>query len=158
MNGDGFGDLAVGGPLRYNAHRQDDEAGIVEWFAGSPAGLSHEPDWSVKGQAEDGELGWVLASGGDVDGDGFDDVLVTEHRVTTGNMMLFSGSPHGLKHDTTWVYEEIHSDLWDSIGVSTALGDFDGDGRADVLAGIGGYSSDRAYEQGEGAAAVFLTP
>jgi hypothetical protein len=95
---------------------------------------------------------------GDVDGDGYDDVLVSDYESSsgTGTAYLLLGSASGLSGsvvaDTTAVASFSGSTTSGYLGFeeSTAMGDFNGDGYGDILAGEYGNDEDgsnygRAY-------------
>ena len=66
VNGDGFGDIAVGAP--YADHDEVDE-GVVCVFHGSSQGLSKAPDAVIEGNHAFATLGVSVAAVGDVQGD-----------------------------------------------------------------------------------------
>jgi hypothetical protein len=78
VNGDGYDDVIVGAP-GYDAGQSDEGAAFV--FLGSAAGIVSEGDpraaaaWLESDQAGGG-LGTSVAGAGDVNGDGYDDVIV----------------------------------------------------------------------------------
>ncbi len=71
VNGDGYDDVVIGAPF-YGP----DDGGAAFLFLGSATGLSATPDWTTFGHQTNGELGTSVASAGDVNGDGYDDVVV----------------------------------------------------------------------------------
>ena len=70
VNNDGYSDVIVGA-YGYNTY-----AGAAFVYYGSTAGLSSNPDWIVNGDSAEGGLGGAVASAGDVNGDGFSDVII----------------------------------------------------------------------------------
>ncbi|MEC9253570.1 MAG: integrin alpha, partial [Candidatus Thermoplasmatota archaeon] len=73
VNGDGYADVIVG------AYANDDastNAGEAYVYHGSSSGLSATPDWSDQGEAASDYFGYSVASAGDVNGDGYADVIV----------------------------------------------------------------------------------
>jgi hypothetical protein len=74
VNGDGIADLLVGAPLAAASGRS--RAGVTRVFLGSPSGVVMTAAATVAGDAADEQSGFSLAHGGDVDGDGFADVLI----------------------------------------------------------------------------------
>src|SRR5262249_27540840 len=77
--------------------------------------------------AFEGFLGGVFVAGGDIDLDGFADVIVATD-VGAAHVKVFSGRDGSLLR-SFFAYEGF------SGGVTVAAGDVDGDGRADVITG-----------------------
>ena len=73
MNGDGYDDVVVGAPYHHEVNGQE---GAVYIFHGSLGGLIQTPDWSMIGPGNDIQFGYAVSSAGDVNHDGYDDVLV----------------------------------------------------------------------------------
>jgi hypothetical protein len=120
LDGDGLGDLAVG------ATGAGKGAGEVRIFSSQNWKLIRT--LSVSGS--DG-LGWALTPAGDVDGDGFEDLLVGELGATkTGTVTLFSGKDGSVLQSITSTVAK--SGFGRSIA---AVGDADGDGIADYAIG-----------------------
>ena len=83
VNGDGFADLLIG------AHLNDaggDSAGRVYLFAGSTSGPGASPVFTATGQAAEDQFGVSVSSAGDVNGDGFADLLIGAARHDTGGV------------------------------------------------------------------------
>src|SRR5438034_1355257 len=72
VNGDGYDDVIAGAPS-YDLGAIDEGRAFL--FLGSPAGLSIAPDWTVEGHQSYAYFGSSVASAGDVNGDGYDDVI-----------------------------------------------------------------------------------
>ncbi len=95
VDGDGLADVAVGAP------REAGMAGRVYVFRGGLAGLEEPPLVLSSPDAGPGAFGSVVASAGDVDGDGFGDLLVGAVCLTQGpstcvdHVYLFRGGPSG---------------------------------------------------------------
>jgi len=77
VNGDGFSDVIVAAP--YYDNPETDE-GRVYVFLGSASGLATTPAWTAESDEADALFGFSVASAGDVNGDGYDDVIVGAHR------------------------------------------------------------------------------
>jgi hypothetical protein len=75
VDGDGYSDILVGAP---NHDTSVLHGGRVYCYHGSQIGLRSSAELTLDGQTEDGELGRSVASAGDVNGDGFADILVGE--------------------------------------------------------------------------------
>lgn len=70
MNGDGFSDVIVG------ARNYQSSTGGAFVYLGSTAGLPGSPQWTATGSQGGEYLGASVAPAGDINGDGFGDVLV----------------------------------------------------------------------------------
>jgi hypothetical protein len=106
-----------------------------------------------------GEFGACVAPAGDIDGDGYDDVVVGapyyqngEH--WEGGAFAYLGSPNGLAPSPAWTGESNQVDAWFASSTARA-GDVDGDGKSDLVVGASEYDSG---EQDEGAAFVYVNP
>ena len=133
VNGDGYDDVVVG------AADNGDEAGVAVLFYGSPAGL-RSPDGpadTVVSGEPGSDFGTSVAGVGDVDADGYDDVVVGApwHDVgaNSGVVAVFSGAPDGLRELPQVVTPQSGEPYyWFGQGVAAA-GDIDGDGHADFV-------------------------
>ncbi|MCB9688085.1 MAG: FG-GAP repeat protein [Alphaproteobacteria bacterium] len=154
VNGDGFDDVVVGAP---EEDHPSVDAGAVHVFFGSSLGLSATPDWSATGRLPNDGFGWSVSSAGDVDGDGYDDLLVGANGASNGQWMegtasLFLGSADGLARSPTWTAEgqEAHAGFGSRVA---GAGDTDGDGHADVI--VGAWAKDQGLTD-QGAAYVYV--
>lgn len=84
FNNDGFSDLLVSQPL-FN-----DTQGRVSVYYGSVQ-MDTLPDWIVEGDSSGCRLGYSLSGGGDLNGDGFDDIAVKEGYYPPDNLYIFFG-------------------------------------------------------------------
>jgi hypothetical protein len=156
VNGDGFDDVIVGDTELYNGQAALGRAYV---FHGSAAGLSRIANWTAAGSQEKSQAGWSVASAGDVNGDGYGEVIVgapyfgeEEGEEDVGRADLYYGSATGLSTAPGWsVVGDREYGLLGS-GVGTA-GDVNGDGYDDVIVGAAAYSDKGSYE---GAAFVYL--
>lgn len=153
VNGDGFSDVLVASPW-YNADAQN--AGRVDLYLGSASGLGTDPAWHAEGDQGEALFGYSVSTAGDVDGDGFSDVLVGAHdydagQPNEGRAYLYLGSVSGLQADPVWHVEGDQNIATLGHSVSTA-GDVNGDGFSDALVGVPRYDAD---QQGEGCANVY---
>ena len=77
INEDGYGDV-------YISSRMGNAAGRVEIFLGSPTGISDDRQLLAEGNSSE-QLGFRMASGGDVDGDGLSDLLFSMRSQERGD-------------------------------------------------------------------------
>jgi hypothetical protein len=150
VNGDGFDDVLVGrvGKAPESAH------GAAVVFHGSDTGPETTPAWEyveldgVLGFYDSNEFGSALSSG-DVNGDGFDDVIVgaAAYResidTTRGRTYVFFGSSEGLELAASWIVAAGGPDA--QFGESVCSGDVNGDGFDDVIVGAPGDHTVLAY-------------
>ncbi len=149
VNGDGFADVLVGAYC-YNSDR-----GKAYVYHGSPAGLGLSPTWSAVGENSGDYFGYSVASAGDVNGDGFADVLVGAwcYNSYRGKAYVYHGSALGLTPAFDWSAPGANADDRFGFSVATA-GDVNSDGYSDVLVGAWGYDVDGMSDAG----AAYLFP
>ena len=73
VNGDGYADVIVGAP-RYDNGQTDEGRAYV--YYGSAGGLSGSPGWTAESDQAGAFFGDSVATAGDVNGDGYADVIV----------------------------------------------------------------------------------
>lgn len=152
VNGDGYSDAIVGAYSNNNAGEYDGEAYV---YHGSSTGLTQDadPDWSDQGEAGNDYFGYCVASAGDVNDDGYDDVIVGAYGHSgdinyNGKVYAYHGSSTGLSTTPDWTDEGEGSD--DQFGRSLAsAGDVNGDGYSDVIVGAYGNDTDQGTNFGK---------
>lgn len=147
LNGDGYGDLAVG---TSGASNPEIDEGRVDVFYGSVGGLPSSPDWYFESNLEYTGVGMAVSTAGDIDGDGYGDLIVgapsySNGQSSEGRAYVFFGSSMGLPSNPGWTYESDEADA--NLGFSVAsAGDVNGDGFSDVIVGAFAYTSGELYE------------
>jgi hypothetical protein len=120
VNGDGFGDVVIGG------FPNNTWLGSLCLFLGGASGLQPTPTCFTPGPAGQA-IGATVAGVGDVNGDGYGDVIVggDPEALGAGGCYLYFGSATGL--------DPMPVPLSPTSGnVATGAGDLNGDGYADV--------------------------
>jgi hypothetical protein len=75
VNGDGYDEIIVGAPFADSFNHF--QTGKVYVFRGGPLGLTLMPIWYTTGDdQENARFGHAVAAAGDVNGDGFDDIII----------------------------------------------------------------------------------
>ncbi len=134
VNGDGFGDFVVGAP------GPNGGVGALHVYHGSPAGLSATPTTSLVGLTAKGGFGTTAASAGDVNGDGYADVIVGANGSDggVGRAYVYLGGPSGLAASpATTLLSPDPSHVGFGFTVASA-GDVNADGYGDVIIGAPG--------------------
>ncbi|MEZ4648186.1 MAG: FG-GAP-like repeat-containing protein [Candidatus Eisenbacteria bacterium] len=135
VDADGFGDVIIGAPGGAGSTRR----GKAMVFRGGPAGLEASPSWIATGDQPDAELGFSVASAGDVDGDGYGDVIVGAPRLdgtapNEGAAFVYFGSGSGISPAAPWTIPGGTTGARLGYSVASA-GDVDADGFGDVVVG-----------------------
>jgi hypothetical protein len=152
VDNDGFSDVLVGAPA-YNGGLA--EEGQASLYLGSMTGLVTTAEWSVESNQATAELGFSVAGAGDVNADGFDDVVIGAQGLGTeagGGALVFLGSasPFAMTADRTIEGSQARG----AFGYAVAsAGDVNDDGSSDVI--VGAPLTD-AGQLNEGRAFVFL--
>jgi hypothetical protein len=139
VNGDGYDDIIVGAPCN-NSHN-----GYTFIFFGGFY-MDTIPDVTMISELEGCRFGWSVSDAGDVDKDGYDDVIIGDHSYNgIGKIYVyFGGATMDNIPDLTVIGEGYITDF--GISVSNA-GDLNGDGYDDIIVGEDLYNSrtGRAY-------------
>jgi hypothetical protein len=150
LNGDTYDDFVVGN--RYASPASVPGAGQVSVFYGSAIGpVSALADWTIDGTQSIGRMGHSVLGPGDLDGDGFDDLVIgaseeADGETDEGLVYLFRGSATGLGAvpDQLLQVDQTYANLGTDL---TSL-DYDGNGLVDLAVGTSGYQSGNAGMKG----------
>jgi hypothetical protein len=141
VNGDGFGDLYVGSPDA--PYGNASPIGVAFAYSGGPSWASTAPELLLNPNSamyNTYEFGGVVRSAGDVNGDGYGDILISDvDYYDTGEAYLYLGGPSGLSKSPTVL-------KGGQLVVDTAASDINGDGLSDVVLGVIGQMGSNAGE------------
>jgi VCBS repeat protein/FG-GAP repeat protein len=112
LNGDGYGELAV------------QHGGNVEVYSGGPGGLSTVPR-VIPGTGNAFQYGQRIAAAGDIDGDGYGDLVITDFDA---HLWIHRGGAAGVSLAPSWT---IQAAPGESV-IFAAAADFDGDRYGDL--------------------------
>ena len=155
VNGDGFDDILIG------ADENDeggDRAGQAYLVLGKASGWSLDTplsgaDASFLGEDADDHAGGAVASAGDVDGDGLDEILIgaTWRNQYQGETYLIWWRETGWALDTDLATADasfVGEDAYDYSGFILGSGDVNGDGYGDLLISVA-YDDDGGSYAGQ---------
>ncbi len=150
FNGDGKTDLLVGAPHADGPNGTRPDAGEAYVLYGPLSGnidlSNREPDVRILGALSGDNLGGGVAAG-DLNGDGIDDIIVgaplsnglKDIRTDMGEAYVVFGSSHiASTIDTASVQQDfdlLPAEGFSHLGLTFAVGDVNGDGIADLIAG-----------------------
>jgi len=104
--------------------------------------LATSASWTAVGEATSDGFGTSVATAGDLNGDGYSDVVVGApgNASDTGKAYLYLGGASGLSASASWT--AVGEAAGDRFGASVATaGDVNGDGYSDVVVGAHSHSS-----------------
>jgi hypothetical protein len=160
INNDGFDELIVG-----NTGSFEDAISYssVEYFYGASTGYNGTPDHTLSSLVQGKLFGLVVACVGDLNGDGYDEHIITEplnstSAFGTGVLWLFEGTNGLLPGEPNWQFEpstpntrvgesvvaagDINEDGYDDVYISSRMGS--SSGRIEIFLGSEtGLSNDR---------------
>lgn len=156
ITGDGYEDIIIGA-------NGNDSSGVITaayvWYGGSGGlganGLPSNADWVASDNTLAMSFAYVVRGIGDVDGNGYDDVLVGAHNydgayTNQGAVYVYYSSSTGLGVNGTtanadWMAMSEQSSAYFGWGVD-GVGDVNNDGYADLAVGAYGYDNPETNE------------
>ncbi len=154
LDGDGYADVAVGSPgIDQAGDSAGTDRGAVYVFRGSAVGILETAAQRLEAPVplDFDRFGYAIAGAGDVDADGFADLLVgapgrgDAPDFDGGTAYFYRGSADGVHRVADRVLQDPRADILDRMGTSVAgAGDVNGDGFADIVVGTAGANRGRA--------------
>lgn len=149
VNGDGFDDIIIGAPGHAEGAVPDIGAAYV--YHGSADGIPASPTTTLLGENSSDQFGFQVAARGDVNGDGYGDMMVCtpEYDANSyGKVYVYLGMESGL--NTTPAFTHTGTSNNEALGYPCRfLGDVNGDGYDDI-----GYGT-ATYNANDGRATIF---
>lgn len=136
VNADGFDDLVIGA--------NGTKPGWTGYYGSAYVYSGHNGSllFQWDGTSSDSWLGSSVSDAGDINGDGFDDVIVgqPESNNSSGKAFVYSGN------DGSVIYQWVGESVWDHFGVSVSnAGDVNGDNTDDIIVGAPRASQTGGY-------------
>ena len=147
VNSDTYADLIVGAPRIYSGGTR---------YARLFSGLSGSAIYTFNEVSADSDFGYSVSGAGDVNGDGYDDVIIGSPREPDLDPQFYelAGAARVYSGKTYTVIYTLRGKYHDQFGASVSgAGDINADGYADFIIGLPNCYNGECY--GKGAARVY---
>jgi hypothetical protein len=151
VNGDGFADVIVGAPLQ--DHGSTDQGNAFVYHGGN-TGITASPATRLESptSASDTRYGHAVSSAGDVNLDGYSEVVVgapawDDQELNQGQAFVYRGYATGLSTTVAWTLGNSEWQQDRNFGFSVGSADYTGDGYSDVIVGAPKFTG-AATQQG----------
>ena len=144
VNGDGYDDAVVGAP---NYDGSFANGGQVVVYHGSSEGAVSIVSWSAEGDQLDAFFGHAVANAGDVNNDGYEDVIIGAYgrdigATDEGRVYIYHGSATGLEATPAQTLSGAVGNAFFGYSVAS-VGDVNNDTYSDVI--VGAYGEDKVH-------------
>lgn len=143
LNGDGYTDLVVGAPF-YEA------TGAIYIYMNGPDGVTNNPQltprFKIEGREIEGRFGFAMANAGDLDNDGYSDLVVGAPYEGSGRVYVFNGARNfdSLIPSQVIAAKDLPVANIKTFGYSLGGGyDLDMNNHSDIV--VGAFASDAAF-------------
>jgi len=154
LNGDDYADVVVGAP-GYDTYSVSDDGRTFVWFGSDTTGLGSNgspgnADWQQSSGQHYGHHGWSVAVAGDVDGNGYNELLVgaPDYDATytdAGKAFVYHSTSSGPSTTVSWT--AVGSQTSAKLGFAVAgAGDVNADGYFDIVIGAPLYDNGQTDE------------
>lgn len=127
LNADGFNDLVISNP-----YHGDYMSGALYVYMGKNAKLSSTPDYEIYGPRLNSQFGYSISISGDIDGDGYDDILVGAPFYLSDFNIYFGGETINTTPNIT-IKDSLNEEF---LGISVSIiDDLNQDGKDEFMVG-----------------------
>jgi menaquinone-dependent protoporphyrinogen IX oxidase len=144
VNGDGYSDVIVAAS-RYDNGQVDEGAAFI--YYGSASGVNPAGSVMLQGEQAGARFGCFVSTAGDVNKDGFSDILVGAHmydkgQTNEGAVFVYHGSAAGINPTASLILEsnQAEANFGNAMGLA---GDVNADGYSDIMIGA------RLFDKGQ---------
>ena len=147
INGDSYDDFFVSAPRYDNGETNE---GINHIYLGVSGIPSYTPYWTFESNQVNAQSGYSAAAGGDINGDGYNDLLIgapyfDNGEVDEGRVFIFYGTASGFPLTPSATLES--NQAGSNFGIALDfIGDYNGDGFSDIVIGAHKYDNAQTDE------------